>query len=216
MPPPMRPATPPRTRFGQFERTPTLAPSNSISSHDRRQSRSHRDGRAIYPRDEAPRVSSQPLRQPGSQSLRQRDARGYDQRPATHYRPNEAPRVSSQRGRQPDQQLESLRQRDARGYDQRPASYYPEDEEQWDDAGPAAERVVNNYMTTNNNQQYNIDNSRHQVINAQGQRNTTDFRYRSSSSNRGPNIDNSRTRQHMSSSGRQHHRRSRHYDEYRG
>lgn len=214
MPPPVRPATPPRSRYGQSQRTPTLAPSNSISSHDRRQSRSHRDGRAIYPRDQAPRVSSQALRQPGPQSLRQRDARGYDQRPATPYPPNEAPRVSSQIGRQPDQQ--SLRQRDARGCGQRPASYYPEDEEQLDDVDPAAERVINNYMTTNNNQQYNIDNSRHQVINAQGQRNTTNLRYSSSSSNRGPNVDNSRTRQRMSSSGRQHHRRSRHHDEYRG
>lgn len=213
MPPPVRPATPPRTRFVQFERTPTLAPSSSISSRDRRQSGSLRDGRDVYPRGEAPRVSSQLVRDPDSQSLRHRDARGYDRRPPAYYPRNEAPRASSQLARQPDQQ--SLRRRDAQAYDRRPATYYPEDEEQWDAVGPEPERVVNNYMTTNNNQQYNIDNSYHQLINAQGQRNSTNVRYRSSSSNRGPNIDNSRTRQHMSSSGRQHHRRSRHYDEYR-
>lgn len=77
-------------------------------------------------------------------------------------------------------------------------------------------RVVNNYITTNNHQQYNVDNSRHQRVNAQGQVNTHNTNYRSIRNTRGDTVDNSRTTQRLSSSGHQHHRQSRHHREYRG
>lgn len=109
-----------------------------------------------------------------------------------------------------------LNQRDTYGYEQRPMSFYRPNEPQRAFAGPEMSPVVNNYITTNNHQQYNVDNSRHQRVNAQGQINTQNIRHHSIRSTRGDTFDNSRTSQRLSSSGHQHHRRSRHHREYLG
>ncbi|KAI7773584.1 hypothetical protein LA080_010369 [Diaporthe eres] len=176
-PPPMRPAPPPRTQFGQFQQATSVTPSNSVSRFDRQSSRSFREGRTGFSRDDMPRGSSGLARHRDSQFLNQRDTYGYDQRPNDLDRRNDP---------------------------------------QWAGADPEMPRVVNNYITTNNHQQYNVDNSRHQRVNAQGQVNTTNIRHHSIRTTRGDTIDNSRTTQRLSSSGHQHHRRSRHHGEYRG
>lgn len=177
-PPPVRPATPPRTTFGQFRQRTSVTPSNSISQVDRQSARSLQGGRTTFTARDMPRGTSALLRQPDSRFLNQRDTRGYEQRPSSIYRPNE---------------------------------------QQWGAAGLEVPRVTNNYITTNNNQQYNVDSSRHQRVDARGQVNTTNVRHHSVRSSRGDTIDNSRTSQRLSSSGHQHHRRSRHrHGEYRG
>lgn len=125
------------------------------------------------------------------------------------------PRGTSALLRQPDSRF--LNQRDTRGYEQRPVSIYRPNEQQWGAAGLEVPRVTNNYITTNNNQQYNVDSSRHQRVDARGQVNTTSVRHHSIRTTRGDTIDNSRVSQWLSSSGRQHHQRSRHHHgEYRG
>lgn len=111
----------------------------------------------------------------------------------------------------------SLNRRDVPGYDQRPSDLYRPNYPQLTPSGREMPPVVNNYITTNNRQTYNIDSSRHQRVDARNQRNTQNIRVRSSTNNRRDTVDESRTSQRLSaSSGHQLHRRSRHHREYRG
>lgn len=110
-----------------------------------------------------------------------------------------------------------LNRRDVPGYDQRPSAFYPPNYPELPPPGREMPPMVNNYITTNNRQTYNIDSSRHQRVDARGQRNTQNIRVQSVNSNRRDTVDASRTSQRLSaSSGHQHHRRSRHHREYRG
>lgn len=111
----------------------------------------------------------------------------------------------------------SLNRRDVPRYDQRPSGFYPTNYPQLTPSGPEMRPMVNNYITTNNRQTYNIDSSRHQRVDARGQRNTQNIRVHSVTNNRRDTVDESRTSQRLSaSSGRQYHRKSRHHREYRG
>lgn len=116
--------------------------------------------------------------------------------------------------RQPDWQVPT--RGDERGFDQRQTSLYRPNDSRQPASGPQPPQVVNNYITTNNHQQYNVDNSRHQRVNAQGQANTQNIRHHSVTHHRRDTFDNSRTSQRLSSSGLQHHRQSRHNREHRG
>ena len=110
-----------------------------------------------------------------------------------------------------------LDRRNVPGYDRPPNSSYRPNYPQLTPAGPEVPRVVNNYFTTNNRQTYNVDNSRHQRVDARNQRNTQNIRHTSVTDSRLDNVDASRTSQRLSaSSGRQHHRKGRHHREHRG
>lgn len=109
-------------------------------------------------------------------------------------------------------------QRPATIYGQRHATIYRPNYPQVAPVGPEPPAVVNNYNynTTNIRQTYNIDNSRRELVNARGQRNTHNFLYMTTSSNRRDTIDESRTQQRIvGSSGRLHHRRGHHHHHHR-
>lgn len=178
LPPPERPAPPPRTNFGQVRQGTSVTPRNSISQVDRQSARSFREGRSAFAPGEMPRGTSGLMR------------------------PAESP---------------LLNRREVPGYDQPPNSFYRTDYQQLTPAGPEMPRVLNNYFTTNNRQTYNIDNSRHQRVDARDQRHTQNIRHTSVTNNRRDTVDESRTSQRLSaSSGHQRHRKGRHHREYRG
>lgn len=128
------------------------------------------------------------------------------------------PRGSSNLIRVPDYQFLDLR--DVPAYGQGPNTSNRPSYPQMRPVGPEAPAVVNNYNITNIRQTYNIDNSRHERVNARGQRNTRNFLYMTTSNTRRDTIDDSRTQQQIQgSSGRLQHRRGHrhhHNREHRG
>ncbi|KAK2603112.1 hypothetical protein N8I77_009592 [Diaporthe amygdali] len=106
--------------------------------------------------------------------------------------------------------------RDVQGYGQRRDSLDRPNDAQLGSASPQMPPVVTNYITTNNNQHYNVNNSRHQTINAQNQVNTQNNRQHSAHNSRGDTTHQSTTTQRLSSSGHQHHRQSHRDRERRG
>lgn len=111
-----------------------------------------------------------------------------------------------------------VNRRDVPSYGQGPNTSHRPSYPPMGQAGPEMPRVVNNYITTTNHQTFNIDNSRHQRVNAQGQRNTQNIQYTSTTNTRRDTIDASRSSQRIQgSSGRlQHHRGRQNHREYRG
>ncbi|KAJ0108108.1 hypothetical protein J7T55_007227 [Diaporthe amygdali] len=105
--------------------------------------------------------------------------------------------------------------RDVQGHGHRRDSLYRPNDAQLGSANPQISPVVN-YITTNNNQQYHVDNSRHQRINAQGQVNTQNNLQRTVHNSRRDTTHQSRMTQRLSSSAHQHHRQSHRYREHRG
>ncbi|POS78983.1 hypothetical protein DHEL01_v202613 [Diaporthe helianthi] len=116
------------------------------------------------------------------------------------------PRGSSNLMSVPDSQFRD--RRDGPGYFQGPNTLYRPNNPQVGAFGREGPVVVNNYITNNNHVTYNIDNSRHERVNARGQRNNQNFLYMSTRNNRRDTVEDSRTQQRISgSSGRLNHHR---------